>query len=71
MLQVPASSLFRYLDGWAVFVVEDGRAVRRPVQVGQRNGLIAQVLDGVAAGEAVINHPNDEVEDGRRVLARQ
>jgi HlyD family secretion protein len=36
VLQVPASSLFRYNEGWAVFVVENGRAVRREVQVGQR-----------------------------------
>jgi len=70
VLQVPASSLFRHQDGWAVFVVEDGRAVRRVVKVGQRNGLVAQLLDGVAEGEVVINHPNDEVDDGRRVTPR-
>jgi HlyD family secretion protein len=71
VLQVPASSLFRHQDGWAVFVVEDGRAVRRPVKVGQRNGLVAQILDGIAAGEIVVNHPNDAVDDGRRVTPRE
>lgn len=67
VLQVPASSLFRYNNGWAVFVVVNGRAERREVKVGQRNGLIAQILEGVKEGETVINHPSDEVEDGRRV----
>ncbi len=64
VLQVPASSLFRFNEGWAVFVVEGNRASRRVVKVGQRNGLIAQILDGVQKGEFVINHPSDEVDDG-------
>ncbi len=63
VLQVPASSLFRYDDGWAVFIVQNERAVRRPVQVGQRNGLRAQILSGVKKGEQVINHPADDVDD--------
>ena len=71
VLQVPASSLFRYRDGWALFVIEDGRAQRRRVDVGQRNGLIAQILEGVEPGESVIIHPSDEVEDGRRIKQRK
>jgi len=67
VLQVPASSLFRYHNGWAVFVIEGRYAQRREVKVGQRNGLVAQILEGVREGEMVINHPSDEVEDGRSV----
>jgi len=67
ILQVPASSLFRYNDGWAVFRVRNGRANRQTVEVGQRNGLIAEVLDGLNEGDIVINHPGDDVEDGSRV----
>jgi len=70
VLQVPASSLFRFNGGWAVFVVENGYAIRRVVKVGQRNGLIAQILEGVNEDELVINHPSDEVEDERRVKLR-
>ncbi len=70
VLQVPASSLFRHKDGWAVFVVENGRAQRREVSVGQRNALYAQILDGVAEGGKVIDHPSDSVEDGVRVAGR-
>lgn len=70
VLQVPGSSLFRHGDGWAVFVVEDGRALRREVELGQRTGLRAQVLQGLREGQAVIDHPGDEVDDGRRVVAR-
>ena len=71
VLQVPASSLFRYQQGWAVFVIENHHAKRRVVKVGQRNGLVAQILEGVSEGEAVVNHPSDNVEDGRRVKQTQ
>jgi len=67
VLQIPAGSLFRHRQDWAVFAVKDNRAQLRRVEVGQRNGLIAQILEGVEAGERVLNHPSDEVEDGRTV----
>lgn len=70
LLIVPASSLFRLDDGWALFTVEDGRAKRVKVEVGQRNGLTAQVLSGVAEGAIVITHPSEAVEDGVRVEGR-
>lgn len=70
VLQVPASSLFRYNNDWALFLVEDGRALRREVKVGQRTGLTAQILSGVEQGEKVINHPSDDVENGVRVDLR-
>ncbi|MBA6287520.1 efflux RND transporter periplasmic adaptor subunit [Colwellia sp. MB3u-4] len=70
VLQIPASSLFRYKGGWAVFIIERDLAVRREVKIGQRNGLIAQILEGVNDGERVINHPSDEVDDGKRVKVR-
>lgn len=70
VLQVPASALFRFGEGWAVFVIEDDSARRREVSVGQRNGLTAQIIAGLAPGETVINHPSDAVEDGRSVRPR-
>ncbi len=66
-LTVPASALFRRDDGWAVFVVEDGRARLRPVETGPGSGLLTAVRQGLEAGETVIVHPGDEVEDGARV----
>lgn len=64
VLQIPASSLFRYKDGWAVFVIKGNRALRRKVEIGERNGLAAQVTAGLEAGESVINHPGDNVDNG-------
>jgi HlyD family secretion protein len=70
VLQVPASSLFRDGEKWALFVVQGGRAVKRDVQVGQRNGLSAQIVSGVSENDRVIVHPDDQVHDGVRVAAR-
>ena len=70
VLQVPAGALFREGEGWAVYVVAQGRAEKRGVRVGQRTGLRAEVLGGLEAGERVINHPDDRVHGGVAVRAR-
>lgn len=70
VLQIPASALFRYNDGWAVFVMEGDKAMRRSVDVGQRNGLMAQITGGLEAGENVITHPDDTIDDGVLVKPR-
>lgn len=70
ILQVPASALFREGDGWAVFLVADGQAKKRVIEVGQRNGLRAQVLAGVVEGERIVVHPDDQVNEGVRVVSR-
>jgi HlyD family secretion protein len=67
VLQVPASALFRHQAQWAVFVIEAGRAVLREVEVGQRNGLRAQIISGLQSGEVVISYPSDTIRDGVRV----
>jgi len=69
-LLVPASALFREGDGWAVFVVEGGRARRRAVEVDEVTDASAAVRRGLADGERVVLHPTDAVEDGGRVSAR-
>lgn len=66
-LKLPTSSLFRTAAGWAVFTVEEGRARRRSVDIGQRNALEAQILGGLAAGAVVVRHPPNRLEDGARV----
>lgn len=70
VLQVPASALFRTGDRFAVYVLEKGRAKVRPVEIGRRNGLAAQLLSGLAEGDTVILHPGDTVADGKKVRAR-
>jgi HlyD family secretion protein len=69
-VKAPTSSLFRSGGEWAVFVADGGRARRRTVQIGSRNGLEAQVLGGLVPGEQVVVHPSDTLADGQRVEPR-
>jgi HlyD family secretion protein len=68
--RAPTSSLFRRGDAWAVFVVDHGKAVQRLVRVGQRNGTYAEIQSGLNAGDRVIVHPPDSVNDGGLVKDR-
>jgi HlyD family secretion protein len=70
VLKVPASSLFRHEGGWAVYTVEDGRAVRRMVELGQQSGLEAEVANGLDPGQQIIVYPSEAVRDGVRVVSR-
>lgn len=70
VLQIPASALFRKGEGWAVFVVKNGRAHERAINVGHRTGLAAEIISGITEGEMVITHPEDQVKDGTRVRPR-
>ena len=69
-LTVPLTALFRDGESWALFTAEDGRARQTLVGLGQRNGLVAEVVDGLSAGDRVIAHPNDRILDGVRVVPR-
>lgn len=66
-LTVPLSALFRDTEGWNLFVVEDGAAALRQVEIGQRNDFDVQIMSGVDAGETVILHPGDRIHDGTLV----
>lgn len=70
VVKVPASSLFRYETKWAVYKVENGTAVRRIVDVGQQNGLEAEILGGLSAGDQIVVYPSDAIQDGVKVTSR-
>lgn len=66
-LLVPVSSLFRRGSGWAAFVVRDGVAHERQVEVTRRAARSAMVSGGLAAGETVVLFPPSSLRDGARV----
>lgn len=70
VLAVPLGALFRRGADWCVFVVKDGRAAVRVVEIGQRNSTLAEVLGGIEDGETIILHPSDRVADGVAVAER-
>jgi HlyD family secretion protein len=70
VLKVPTSSLFRFEGQWAVYRVEQERAARRIVTVGQRGGLEAEVLSGLQEGDTIVVYPSDDVADGVEITRR-
>ena len=69
-IKAPVGALFRDGDGWAVFVADGGRAVRRTVKAPLRNGAEALIEEGLKAGERVVVYPPDSLRDGARIGAR-
>lgn len=83
VLKVPTGALFREsgataspsndkpaADLWAVYVVENGLAIKRRIEVGRRNGLEAEVLNGLSDTDLVIVHPSDRIQDKIQVQPR-
>lgn len=70
VLRVPTSALFRHNGGWAVFVVERGRAALRPLDPGHRSPRLTEVTNGLAPGETVVVHPGRDITPGTRVRPR-
>jgi HlyD family secretion protein len=67
VLKVPVGALFRSAGDWAVFVFHDGRVRLTRVVVGHSDGREAEIVRGLTEGEALVNHPSDQVADGALV----
>ncbi len=67
VLRIPTSALYRSGGVWSAFVVNEGRARSRSVEIGQRNDAHAEVLGGVAEGDRVVVFPSDKLLDGAKV----
>lgn len=70
VLRLPLTALFRDGDAWAVLVDSGGRAQLRHVEIGRRNGVAAEIVEGIEEGERVVLHPSDRVADGVPIKAR-
>lgn len=69
-LRMPSSALFRTKEDWSVFVAEDGEAVRRIIEIGRNNGIVAEVFKGLVEGDRVILYPSAAVSDGLSIAPR-
>ncbi len=67
---VATGALFRRGEAWSVYVVKDGRAELRNVELRRRSGRFAAVTSGLAPGERVIVYPGDRIEPGIHVDAK-
>lgn len=54
VLGIPRAALLGSVKKSQVYVVEDGRALLRPIVVGRNNGTTLEVLSGLAEGERIV-----------------
>lgn len=71
ILTVPLTSLVRDGEHWALYVEQDGRAVRRRVSIGRQTGLIAEIVDGLNVGERIVLYPSGRVADQTKIVERE
>jgi HlyD family secretion protein len=67
VIYIPAGAV---RDG-AVFLVREGRAVRRPVKVAGTTPRGLRIEDGLLGGEELIVNPPADLQEGARVRAKQ
>lgn len=70
VLRVPSSALFRVGESWSVFVMVDGVATQRQIDISHNNGNQAQVVSGLTEGEQVVIYPSAAIQNGAAITRR-
>lgn len=70
LIRAPQAALFRYGDGWAVFISDAGRARLQPVKIGRQAAGQAEVLEGLDEGALVVLYPASALADGTAISPR-
>ena len=73
-LIIPAAALYRddrSAKSSYVFVLENGKAARRDVRIGQERDAQVEIADGLRPGDRLIAEQNIEIAQGVRVEARR
>ncbi|MFN4178921.1 MAG: efflux RND transporter periplasmic adaptor subunit [Armatimonadota bacterium] len=68
---VPQSAIWREGSLEGVFVVEDGRAVKRVITTGKKINELTEVLTGLKDGELVVVKGVEQLRDGMKIRAVQ
>ena len=68
-LSVPSTALVGSAEGTttSVYAVENGLAKLLPVKVGRDNGVQAEILSGIKAGDLIVRHPTSDLFSGEKV----
>jgi HlyD family secretion protein len=70
LLTVPVTALFRDQKEWAIFVAINNVVEKRMLQIGRKNAFRAQIISGMQEGDWFILYPNEQIEDGVKVVSR-
>lgn len=70
VLQIPEGAVVTAASGPMVFVVRDGRAIRRPLTLGAHHDGMVDVASGLSAGEQIVVEGQDALTDNQPVALR-
>lgn len=70
VLTIPVAAVLQEDEESAVYVVADGAAVRRTIEIGIENDGLVEILSGVDENDSIVVVGQDSLRDGSRVLAR-
>lgn len=71
VLAIPRDALVRTPEGQRVFVVEDGRAVARQIELGAAQGLMVQVRLGLEPGDRLVVRGQRQLREGGLVSVEE
>jgi RND family efflux transporter MFP subunit len=66
-LVIPAVSLITDMSGYGVYIIQDGKVLELPVEVGMRFGSLIEITSGLTEGTAVISAGQEKVQPGSSV----
>src|SRR6056297_609074 len=69
-LLIPLAAVFRREGIWYCYVTENGLARETEIEIGRRDGRVAEVLAGLSEGDRVILHPPDSIAEGVAITER-
>ncbi|WML41610.1 efflux RND transporter periplasmic adaptor subunit [Neobacillus sp. OS1-2] len=70
MLAIPRSSIIEKEDSKFVYVVNRNKVHKKTLTIGIGDGEWTEVLEGLKAGEKVVNNPSDRLYDGMEVKGK-
>jgi RND family efflux transporter MFP subunit len=71
---IPAAALYRddrSAKDSVVYVIDNGKAVKRAVRIGRERDSSVEIVSGLRAGDLLIAEQSIEIADGVRVVARE
>jgi HlyD family secretion protein len=69
VLTLPSAALFRKGDAWATYAVDGNTIQLRRLELGQQSADLAEVKNGVQAGDRVVLRPSESLREGMKVEA--
>ncbi|SHM39710.1 membrane fusion protein, multidrug efflux system [Cyclobacterium lianum] len=70
-IMIPSESLIPELEGYKVFIANEGKIESRKVTIGQRSDTRVQIIDGLAPGELVLTTGVLQAREGMPVNVNQ